>query len=215
MIIEIKNLCKNIKNKTILDNINLTLSDSFIYGFYGKNGSGKTMIFRAISGLITPSQGIIEINGDIVVNSVSQYLNVGALIETPRFWNNYTAFENLKSLSLIRKIINDEDIINTLSRVGLDPNSKEKVKNFSLGMKQKLGIAQAIMEKPDLLILDEPPNALDEESIDNIRKILIEEKNRGAIILIASHNKDDINLLCDKKFKIVKGKIEVNNNEEI
>lgn len=215
MIIEIKNLCKNIKNKTILDNINLTLSDSFIYGFYGKNGSGKTMIFRAISGLITPSQGIIEINGDIVVNSVSQYLNVGALIETPRFWNNYTAFENLKSLSLIRKIINDEDIINTLSRVGLDPNSKEKVKNFSLGMKQKLGIAQAIMEKPDLLILDEPTNALDEESIDNIRKILIEEKNRGAIILIASHNKDDINLLCDKKFKIVKGKIEVNNNEEI
>lgn len=215
MIIEIKNLCKNIKNKTILDNINLTLSDSFIYGFYGKNGSGKTMIFRAISGLITPSQGTIEINGDIVVNSVSQYLNVGALIETPQFWNNYTAFENLKSLSLIRKIINDEDIINTLSRVGLDPNSKEKVKNFSLGMKQKLGIAQAIMEKPDLLILDEPTNALDEESIDNIRKILIEEKNRGAIILIASHNKDDINLLCDKKFKIVKGKIEVNNNEEI
>lgn len=215
MIIKIKNLCKNIKNKTILDNINLTLNDSLIYGFYGKNASGKTMIFRAISGLITPSQGTIEINGDIVTNSVAQYLNIGALIETPRFWDNYTAFENLKSLSLIRKIINDEDITNTLYRVGLEAHSKEKVKNFSLGMKQKLGIAQAIMEKPDLLILDEPTNALDEESIDNIRKILIEEKNRGAIILIASHNKDDINLLCDKKFKIIKGKIEVNNNEEI
>lgn len=179
MIIKIKKLCKNINNKTILDNINLTLKDSLIYGFYGKNASGKTMIFRAISGLITASQGTIEINGDIVTDSITQYLNIGALIENPRFWDNYTAFENLKSLSLIRKIISDKDIIDTLYRVGLDPHSKEKVKNFSLGMKQKLGIAQAIMEKPDLLILDEPTNALDEESIDNIRKILIEEKKEG------------------------------------
>lgn len=188
MKIEIKNLCKTIKNKIILDNINLTLNDSLIYGFYGRNASGKTMLFRAICGLITPSQGTIEINGNMVTDSSTEYLNVGALIENPRFWDNYTAFENLKSLSLIRNIIKDEDIINTLSRVGLDPYSKEKVKQFSLGMKQKLGIAQAIMEKPDLLILDEPTNALDEESVDNIRKILIEEKNRGTIILIASHN---------------------------
>ena len=209
MYIKLEDLTKNIKGNEVLKNINLELDGPCIYGFFGRNGSGKTMLFRIISGLVKPTSGNIYIGEKKIDSFTSKNLNLGVLIETPKFWDNYTGFENLKALSMIKRIIKDEDIINTLERVGLDPYNKKKVKTYSLGMKQKLGIAQAIMEKPDLIILDEPTNALDEESIINIREILREEKKRGATILICSHNSEDLNLLCDKKFKMVDGSLEV------
>ena len=215
MYLKIENLTKIIKGNEVLKDINLELDKACIYGFLGMNGSGKTMLFRVISGLIKPTSGKIYIEGQEIDTFISKNINLGVLIESPRFWENYTAFENLKALSLIKNVIGDNDIVEVLNRVGLDPYNKKKVKTYSLGMKQKLGIAQAIMEKPDLIILDEPTNALDEESVINIRNILLEEKRRGATILIASHNSEDINILCDKKYKVKCGKVEVNDYEKV
>lgn len=205
--IEIKNLTKVIKGTEVLKNINISLDENKVYGFLGRNGSGKTMLFRAICGLIKPSSGTILINNKMLHKDISFPENLGVTIESPGFWKQYTGFENLKTLALIQKKISDNDINQALLRVGLDPKDNRVYKKYSLGMKQKLDIAQAIMEKPELIILDEPTNALDEESVENVRKILLEEKERGATILIASHNKEDIEILSDFKFKIDNGKI--------
>lgn len=205
--IEIRNVNKKIKGIQVLENIDLSLEKGKIYGFIGRNGSGKTMLFRAICGLINIDEGQIRINDKELHKDVSFPESVGVIIENPGFWGEYTAFENLEILSRIKKIIKHEDIISALDRVGLKEKKDLKFKKFSLGMKQKLAIAQAIMEKPDLLILDEPTNGLDEESCTMVRKLLVEEKDRGATILIASHNKEDIDYLADKKFKIDNGRL--------
>lgn len=212
--LEIQNLNKTIKGIKVLDNVNISLDKGGIYGFIGRNGSGKTMLFRAICGLINIDSGYIKINGKELNKDISFPESVGVIIENPGFWNEYTAIENLRILSEIKKIINDEDIISQLDRVGLKSKKDIKYKKFSLGMKQKLAITQAIMEKPDLIVLDEPTNGLDEESCTMIRKILLEEKERGATILIASHNKEDIDYLADKKFKIDNGKLKEINDKE-
>ncbi|MBD7913147.1 ATP-binding cassette domain-containing protein [Clostridium cibarium] len=203
--IEIKNLSKVLKGTTVLSKVNLQLEKGKIYGFIGRNGSGKTMLFRAICGLIRPTEGKILIDGKELNEDISFPESVGVIIENPGFWGNYTAYENLKILSSIKNIIDDEQINSQLSRIGLDQYKKLKYKKFSLGMKQKLAIVQAIMEKPDLIVLDEPTNALDEESCNLVREMILEEKRRGATILVASHNSDDINILADKKFKIDNG----------
>ncbi|MGL5439111.1 MAG: ATP-binding cassette domain-containing protein [Filifactoraceae bacterium] len=205
--IEIHSLNKEIKGIEILKNINLNLESGKIYGFYGRNGSGKTMLFRAISGLIKPTNGYIKIDNKVLHEEISIPPDIGILLETPGFWENYTGFENLKTLSRIKKIIGNNEIRVAMKSVGLDPDDKRSYKKYSLGMKQKLGIAQAIMENPNILILDEPTNALDEESIEKVRDILIKEKKRGTLILIASHNKEDIDGLCDCKYKMVNGEI--------
>lgn len=205
--IEIKNLNKTINEVQVLKNINLSLEKNKIYGFLGHNGSGKTMLFRAICGLIKGTSGTISVDNKILHKDISFPENLGVIIESPGFWEQYTGFENLKNLALIQNKITDNEIKESLIRVGLAPKDKRLYKKYSLGMKQKLAIAQAIMEKPKLLILDEPTNALDEESVENVRKILLEEKKRGATILIASHNKDDIEILSDFKFKISNGEI--------
>lgn len=203
--VEVINVSKTIGNIKILDNINLNLEKGKIYGFFGRNGSGKTMLFRAICGLIKPTLGEIKINGKTLHRDISFPESVGVIIESPGFWNHYTGFENLKMLASIKQLITDEKIKQALAKVGLDPEDKRTFKKYSLGMKQRLAIAQAIMEQPDLLVLDEPTNALDEEGVELTRKILLEEKNRGATILIASHNKDDIEILSDLKFRISDG----------
>lgn len=203
--IEISSLSKKINDNIILNNINLSIKKGLIYGFLGNNGSGKTMLFRLISGLVKPTDGRILINNKELGKDIDFVNSCGVIIDKPNFWSNYTGFENLKMLSLINNSITDEDITNILIRVGLSPNDKKKYKKYSLGMKQKLGIAQAIMEKPELLILDEPTNGLDHESVEKIRNILIQEKERGATILISSHNKDDINILTDHILKLEMG----------
>lgn len=203
----IKNASRDIKGVRVLDNINLELDRGGIYGFIGSNGSGKTMLFRAICGLIKLSEGEIEVFSKKIRKDISFPESLGVIIESIGFWDEYTGFENLYLLSRIKKIIGKKEIRDTLARVGLNPNDKRTYKKYSLGMKQRLGIAEAIMEKPELLVLDEPTNALDDEGVETVRNILFEEKERGATILIASHNKEDISILCDRIFKMTEGRL--------
>lgn len=201
------NVSKTIGHDDVLKNISATFESGKIYGIFGRNGSGKTMLFRAICGLIKITTGEIYFNDFKLHRDVSYAPNVGVIIETPSFWKQFSGFENLKMLAAIQGKITDVEIAESLRRVGLDPNDKRPVKKYSLGMKQRLAIAQGIMEKPDLIVFDEPTNALDEEAVKLLRQILIEEKARGAIVLIASHNKDDIRLLSDVFMKMESGRL--------
>ena len=203
--IKVENLSKLINSVKVLDNINLSLEKGRIYGFFGRNGSGKTMLFRAILGLIKASTGKILIDGKVLGNEIEFPNSCGVIIENPGFWEEYTGFKNLKLLASIKNEISDEEISKWMKVFDLDPMDKKVYRKYSLGMKQKLALTQAFMENPELLILDEPTNALDEESVKNVRKLILEEKEKGKIILIASHNKEDINLLSDEKFKLDKG----------
>lgn len=204
--IKIKNLTKVIKGQSVLKDINLNLVENKIYGFFGRNGSGKTMLFRAIAGLIKPTKGEIFIFGKQLGKDYSFPPDIGIIIENVGFWPQYTGFENLKLLASIRKRISDNDIKNAIKDVGLEPNDKRIYKKYSLGMKQRLGIAQALMEKPQLIVLDEPTNGLDNDGISSFRELLLKEKKRGATILLTSHNKEDINLLSDEKYYLEDGK---------
>ncbi len=201
------NVSKTIGHDDVLKNISATFESGKIYGNFGRNGSGKTMLFRAICGLIKITTGEIHFNDLKLHRDVSYAPNVGVIIETPSFWKEFSGFENLKMLASIQGKITDVEIIESLRRVGLDPQDKRPVKKYSLGMKQRLAIAQGIMENPDLIVFDEPTNALDEEAVQLLRQILIEEKERGAIVLIASHNKDDIRLLADVFMKMESGRL--------
>ncbi|MEC0314439.1 ATP-binding cassette domain-containing protein [Bacillus subtilis] len=205
--IELNNVNKIVKKNKVLDNINLKIESNKIYGFLGSNGSGKTMLFRAICGLIRPTTGEVKINNKILHKDIEIPEDLGVIIETVGFWDNLTGFENLKLLSKIKNKINDNEIKSALTRVGLNSEDIRTYKKYSLGMKQRLAVAQAIMEKPKLLVLDEPTNALDEDGVELIRNIILQEKERGATVLIASHNKDDINLLSDKKFRVKDGRL--------
>ncbi|MBU3073295.1 ABC transporter ATP-binding protein [Clostridium estertheticum] len=205
--IEIKNLTKIIKGNKVLDNININLSNGKIYGFIGRNGSGKTMLFRAICGLIRPTTGEITITGKIISNDIDFPESCGAILETPGFWDNQTGLECLKNIASIKSIINKDIISQWMLKLGLDPKDRKTFKKYSLGMKQKLALVQALMESPNLIILDEPTNALDEESVLILKDILKKERERGATILLSSHNKTDIEELSDKIFKIDVGKV--------
>lgn len=203
----VKNATRDIKGVRVLDHVNLELDRGGIFGFIGANGSGKTMLFRAICGLIKLSEGEVEVFSKKIRQDVFFPENLGVMIESVGFWDEYTGFENLYLLSKIKKKIGKDEIREVLSRVGLNPDDKRTYKKYSLGMKQRLGIAEAIMEKPTLLVLDEPTNALDEDGIELVRNIILEEKERGATILIASHNKQDISILCDRIFKMSEGRL--------
>lgn len=202
----ISGISKTIKGTGILKNIDLKLQGGKIYGLYGSNGSGKTMLLRAIAGLIRIDSGSITINGKQLHKETDFPESIGVVIENPQFWDGYTGFENLKMLASIKKKINDEAIRDILEKVGLDPGDKKTVKKYSLGMKQKLGIAQAIMESPDIILLDEPTNALDKKSTENIRDIIAEEAARGAIVVIASHVEADLDI-CDIRYEMADGEI--------
>ena len=205
--VEVKNLTKVIKGSEILSNINLNLDKSKTYGFMGKNGSGKTMLFRSICGLIKPSKGEVIIDGKVLGKDISFHKSVGVLIEYPGFLSNLTGFENLKYLADIKGEIGKEQIVRALEDVGLDMNDKRNFKKYSLGMKQRLGIAQAIMENPELIILDEPTNALDIDGIKLINNIIRELKKKNKIILIASHDKEELELISDEIYTVDGGKI--------
>lgn len=202
----VKDYTKVINDKTILDNINLNLESGKVYGFFGRNASGKTMLFRAISSLIYPTKGDIIIDGKSIINEDYDLSNIGILIEEPGFYSFLTGYENLSMLYEINNKKDSNHIINILNMVGLENNNK-KYREYSLGMRQKLRIAQAIMENQKLIILDEPTNGLDEASVLNIHKIIKQLKKENKLILIASHNKDDLKILCDTIYKIDAGKI--------
>lgn len=207
MEIIINNINKEIKGNKILSDINISLKSGVIYGLYGYNGSGKTMFLKSICGLIKIDSGYIKVDGKEIGKDIDFPPNVGAIIETPGFFKFYTGYENLKMLAAIRNRIGEEEIKSTLRLVGLDYDDKREVAKYSLGMKQRLAIAQAIMEKPEILILDEPTNALDEKAVEIFREIIKKEKSKGTLVIIASHNKDDINILADVKLKMDNGQL--------
>lgn len=202
-----ENIVKTIKKRTILDNICLNLESGNIYGFVGRNGCGKTMLFRALSGLMHIDSGRITIDGKVLHKDINVPPSIGLIIENAGLYNEFSGFKNLKLLADINKIISDTEITKAISDVGLDPNDKRPVRKYSLGMKQRLTIAQAIMESPDIIMLDEPTNALDERGVKLIRDIILREKERGALVLIASHNKEDIEILADRVYYMDGGKI--------
>ena len=198
---------KKIKRNVILSNISLHLKSGNIYGFVGPNGSGKTMLFRALSGLMKVDSGEIRLDKKVLKKDIDILPNLGIILENAGLYPEFTGMENLEMLAKVNKKVQREEIENTIRRVGLNPADKRLYRKYSLGMKQRIVIAQAIMEQPDILMLDEPTNALDENGIDKIRHIILEEKERGALILIASHNKEDITLLADQVFYINNGSL--------
>ena len=204
----IENLSKTIKNNKILDNVNLTFESGHVYRLVGRNGSGKTMLLRAICGLIFPDSGKVIIDGKQLHKDISFPESCGIIIENTDLLPNFSAFDNLKMLSEIKNTANDNMIKSAIKSVGLDPDSKKKVKTFSLGMKQRLSIAQALFEDPDILLLDEPTNALDEDGVNDVRRILLEQKKKNKLIIIASHNKEDISLLSDTVISVSNGRFQ-------
>ena len=210
--IQLQNVTKRIKENTVLDNVSYTFKSGFVYGLYGQNGSGKTMLLRAISGLINLDSGSIFIDGEKLHDKIEFPPETGIVIENMELLPECSAKRNLQMLAKIKNIADEKDIIFSLERVGLDPDSDKKVKKFSLGMKQRLNIAQAIFEDQKIILLDEPTNALDEDAVQLIYKIIREEKSRGATIIVATHHKEDLKEVCDVILKIAEGKI-VEENE--
>lgn len=206
MYVELKDVTKKIKGVTVLDDISLRLEGARVYGLKGKNGSGKTMLMRAVCGLIH-TEGLIDINGQQMGKDISFPPSVGVLIENPSFISNYTGLKNLEVLASIQKRIGREEICEALKKVGLEPDDKRTYRKYSLGMKQRLGIAAAIMEKPDIVILDEPVNALDETGAKSIREILQELKEQGSLIILACHDTEELKFLSDEIYEISEGKI--------
>ncbi|MBQ1682046.1 MULTISPECIES: ATP-binding cassette domain-containing protein [Agathobacter] len=207
MKVELKNVTKIIQKNEVLKGINLTFEGGKIYGLRGKNGSGKTMLMRAISGLITLTDGEIIIDGKRLGKDMSFPESIGILLENPSFIDNYSGYQNLKALADMNHLISEDEIRKTIQMVGLDPNDKKKYKKYSLGMKQRLGIAAAIMEKPNLLLLDEPINAIDEKGVEQIRKILFDLKSEDRIIIVACHDREELNLLADEIIELQEGYI--------
>lgn len=207
MYIRLKCVTKKIKQDILLDNISLEFQGGKVYGLQGKNGSGKTMLMRAICGLITLSDGEINIDGEILHKDISFPRSIGALLENPSFLNGYTGLENLKLLADIQGRIEEKELRDCLAKVGLDADDKRIYRKYSLGMKQKLGIAAAIMGSPDIVILDEPINAIDEAGIEKVREILRGLKESGSVIIVACHDKEELELLSDEIIKISKGRI--------
>ena len=201
------NYYKEIKHKVILDHITYEFEKGKIYGLYGRNGSGKTMLLRAISGLIKPTSGMVAVNGKVIGKDIDFSENTGIIIETLSLFPEYSAFKNLKLLSKIQKKATDEDIIKALESVGLNPKYDSKIKTYSLGMKQKLNIAQAIFEDQELLLLDEPTNALDSQSVQKIYQLFLDLKKKGKTIIISSHIQEDLKAICDEVICIENGKI--------
>lgn len=200
--IELKNLTKKFKNDTVFENISLSCSLGQIIGIVGENGAGKSVLFKLIAGFILPNSGSVTVNGANLTSGKIFPPSLGVLIEEPSFLPDITGFENLKLLARIKNEISDEEILQTLEQVNLIKDKDKKVKNYSLGMKKKLGIAQAIMENQQLILLDEPMNALDEASVERMRLLFKQIAGSGATIFIASHNREDIDQLCDQVYKI-------------
>ena len=206
-VVRLEDYCKSFKSAEVLKNINLTLESGKVIGLKGKNGSGKTMLMRAISGLILPTSGKVYINDKELGRQISFPPSIGILIENPSFISNYTGFKNLKILASIQNRISDDEIRDAIRKVGLDPDDKRTFKKCPLGMKQRLGIAAAIMERPDIVILDEPINALDEAGAGLIKGLLDELKANGSLIIIACHDTEELNYLSDEIYEIYDGEI--------
>ena len=200
--IELIHVTKKFGQELVLKEVNLTLEQGRVYGIVGNNGSGKTVLMKCICGFLIPTTGLIQVFGSSIGQDVDFPESLGVIIETPGFLTNLTGRKNLEILAGMRRKIGPAEIQQVLEKGGLDPALKKPVANYSLGMRQRLGIAQAIMEDPKLLILDEPFNGLDKHGVGEIRKLLLELKEEGKTILLASHNEEDIRILCDEVYEM-------------
>ncbi len=207
-IITLENVSKKYKDRTILENFDFAFEKGKCYGIIGRNGSGKSVLLKLIAGFAYPDSGNITIRGKQLKKDIDFVDNAGVIINSPEFINSMSGLNNLLYLADIRKKISKEKIIEVLRDLGLENAMKKRVSTYSLGMKQRLRLAQAIMEEPDLLILDEPMNALDDDGVSEIRDLLLSLKKEGKTIILTSHNSDDINILCDSVCSISKGKFE-------
>ena len=205
--INVEHLNLTIKKKTILSDINLTFEAGKIYGLVGNNGCGKTMMMKCISGFVKPTSGQVVCNGKVVGEDIDYLADAGIIIENPLFISYYSGYKNLYLLSKVRNKIGKDRVRETLQLCGLDPDLRLPVRKYSLGMRQRLGIAQAIMEDQKILILDEPMNGLDIDGISEMRELLLRLKNEGKLIILASHNTEDIRILCDVIIKMDKGRV--------
>lgn len=206
-IISIEHLSKKFGNTTVLNDVTISFEKGKIYGIVGRNGSGKTMLMKCICGFVNPTFGKITVSGKVVGKDVEIPEDIGIIIETPGFVLNYSGYKNLKLLASVRGKITNDEIIDAINTVGLNPESKKHVGKYSLGMRQRLGIAQAIMEKPKILILDEPMNGLDNDGVAHIRDVLLKLKKEEVTIILATHNKEDVEILCDEVCYMDKGQI--------
>lgn len=207
MILTAEHISKTIRGREILSDVSLELHSGKVYGFVGRNGSGKTMLFRALSGLMGLTSGTVRWGDQVLKRDFAVLPNLGIVLENVGLYPNLTGLENLRYLANIQKKCTLEDLRAVMERVGLDPDDKRTYGKYSLGMKQRLAIAQAIMEKPDVLMLDEPTNALDSEAVAQVRDIIVREKERGALVLLASHNYEDIRLLSDEVYRLESGRL--------
>ena len=207
MYLEVKNITKTISNNVILDDISLEMDRGKVYGLRGKNGSGKTMLMRTICGLILPTKGEIVIDGETLGKEISFPRSIGALIESPGFITSYSGLKNLEVLAAIQRKVSTEELAEQMREMGLNPEDNKKFRKYSLGMKQKLGIIAAMMESPDLIVLDEPINALDEKSVETVRVLLKRHKERGALIIISCHDREELELLADEVFCLENGRL--------
>lgn len=210
IIIEVEHVNKRFGEQTVLSDVSFRMEKQKIYGIVGRNGSGKTVLFKSILGFIAPDSGKITVKGKEIGKDTDMARDVGIIIENPGFLPNYSGFKNLKYLAMIRGRIDDHEIRDAISLVGLDPDSKKWVGKYSMGMRQRLAIAQAIMENPDILILDEPMNGLDNQGVQDVRALLQKLRDEGKTILIASHNPVDIELLCDIVYEMDAGVLSQN-----
>ena len=207
MTIEVKSVTKVLRKITVLEDVNLILESGTIYGLRGVNGSGKTMLMRLIAGLIRPTRGEVFLDGKQLGKDLSFPPDMGMLIENPAFLDGYTAAQNLRLLAGIRKKVTEERIREVLEQVGLGWEDKRKYRQFSLGMKQRLGIAGAVLEHPQLLLIDEPTNALDTDGIQMVQRLLLEEKKRGALIVLACHDFSILQSLSDVLYSVKEGRV--------
>ena len=205
---------KVLKKATVLDQVNLHLTGGHIYGLKGRNGGGKTMLMRAACGLIYATSGTVSINGKVLGKDMSFPESAGVLIENPSFLPGDTGLRNLKELASLQKRIGEDEVRQAILDVGLDPDDKRKCHKYSLGMKQRLGIAAALMEHPDLIILDEPTNALDESGIELLRPLLKREKERGALILLSCHDTEELYQLADTILLVESGRVRMEQKEQ-
>ena len=195
--IVLENVVKKFKDYTALRGISISFEKGKIHGIVGRNGSGKTVMMKCICGLMHPDSGKITVNGKVIGKEVDIANDIGAIIEAPGFLPNYSGYRNLKFLADIKRVIGKQEIISAMKTVGLDPDNRKHVGKYSLGMRQRLGLAQAIMENPRILILDEPMNGLDRKGVEEMREMLISFREQGKTVLLASHNREDIDILCD------------------
>ena len=207
MKINIDNISKSFDKGLVLNNINLYFESGKVYGLKGRNGSGKTMLLRAISGLILPDKGTIKIDDKILGDDLSFPPSVGVLIENPGYIPELSGKENLRNIAEIKSVVSDKEINEIMTYFDLEPESKKPVKKYSLGMKQKLGLCMAFMEDPELVLLDEPMNALDEKAVNDLKDLILKKEKEGKLIIIASHDLEDLEELTDEIIEMQNGEV--------